>query len=140
MRSMPTRETRTQASITMPLSRTRSSTSMRLVPVLRQNVIPSRLTTVTRDRPKNDHPIERCRFSVSGGVTGEDEVASLGLLVAGKAGLHERLVARFAVHEVSESPAARRGVLCRVLDHELNVRGRPGNERLGPAKDLVVFL
>src|ERR1700712_2656090 len=31
-RSMPTRETRTQASITMPLSRTRSKTSMRLVP------------------------------------------------------------------------------------------------------------
>src|SRR6266850_4644980 len=33
MRSMPTRETRTQASITMPLSRTRSGTSMRLVPL-----------------------------------------------------------------------------------------------------------
>src|SRR5438309_2018230 len=32
MRSMPTRETRTQASITMPLSRTRSRTSIRLVP------------------------------------------------------------------------------------------------------------
>src|SRR5687767_3657314 len=32
MRSMPTSETRTQASITIPLSRTRSRTSMRLVP------------------------------------------------------------------------------------------------------------
>src|SRR5205085_5595218 len=32
IRSMPTRETRTQASITMPLSSTRSRTSMRLVP------------------------------------------------------------------------------------------------------------
>src|SRR6185436_13188179 len=31
-RSMPTRETRTQASMTIPLSRTRSRTSMRLVP------------------------------------------------------------------------------------------------------------
>ena len=43
-------------------------------------------------------------------VTGEDKVASFGLLVAGKAGFHERLVGRFAVVEVSESPAARRGV------------------------------
>src|SRR2546427_158707 len=32
IRSMPTRETRTQASMTMPLSSTRSRTSMRLVP------------------------------------------------------------------------------------------------------------
>src|SRR5215472_18631206 len=32
IRSMPTRETRTHASITMPLSSTRSRTSMRLVP------------------------------------------------------------------------------------------------------------
>src|SRR5437899_807176 len=32
MRSMPTSETRTQASMTMPLSRTRSRTSIRLVP------------------------------------------------------------------------------------------------------------
>src|SRR5947209_4196603 len=32
MRSMPTRDTRTHASMTIPLSRTRSRTSMRLVP------------------------------------------------------------------------------------------------------------
>src|SRR4051812_9125523 len=32
IRSIPTRETRTQASMTIPLSRTRSRTSMRLVP------------------------------------------------------------------------------------------------------------
>src|SRR3954470_7041228 len=32
IRSIPTKETRTQASITMPLSKTRSRTSMRLVP------------------------------------------------------------------------------------------------------------
>src|SRR5918993_3554844 len=32
IRSIPTRDTRTHASMTMPLSRTRSRTSMRLVP------------------------------------------------------------------------------------------------------------
>src|SRR6476659_1559773 len=32
MRSIPTRDTRTQASMTIPLSRTRSRTSIRLVP------------------------------------------------------------------------------------------------------------
>ena len=36
--------------------------------------------------------------------------------------------------------AARLGVLFRVLDHKLNVRGGAGNERLGAAKNLVVFL
>jgi hypothetical protein len=60
--------------------------------------------------------------------------------VAGEAGIHQRLVARFAVFEVSEGPTARLGVLFRVLDHKLNVRGAAGNERLGSAKDLVVFL
>src|SRR6266849_5640872 len=73
-------------------------------------------------------------------VTCEDKVASFGLVVAGEAGIHKRLVARFAVFEVSEPPAARRGVLFGFLDHELNVRGGAGNERLGSAKDLVVFL
>jgi hypothetical protein len=34
----------------------------------------------------------------------------------------------------------RRGVLFGVLDHKLNVRGRPGNERLGAAEDFVVFV
>jgi len=44
---------------------------------------------------------------------GEDKVASFGLRVAREAGFHERLVARFTVRvEVSEPPAARRGVLC----------------------------
>jgi hypothetical protein len=71
---------------------------------------------------------------------GEDKIASFGLIVAGEAGIHQRLVARFAVFEVSERPAARLGVLFRVLDHKLNVRGGAGNERLGSAKDLVVFL
>ena len=73
-------------------------------------------------------------------VMGEDEIASFGLIVAGEAGIHQRLVARFAVFEVSERPAARLGVLFRVLDHKLNIRGSARNERLGSAKDFVVFL
>jgi hypothetical protein len=40
------------------------------------------------------------------------------------------LVARFAVREVGESPAARRWVLFRVFDHELDIHGRPGSGRL----------
>jgi len=73
-------------------------------------------------------------------VPGEDKVASFGLMVAGEAGLHPRHVRSFAVFEVSEPPAAPGGVLFRVLDHELNVCWDAGNERLGSAKDLVVFL
>ena len=69
----------------------------------------------------------------------EDEVASLGLIVAGEAAFHGRRGGGFAVYEGSEPPAARRGVLRGVLDHKLNVRGRAGDERLGLAKDLVVF-
>src|SRR5262250_926362 len=52
-----------------------------------------------------------CDFLRSGCVPGEDKVASFGLIVAGKAGTHKRLVARFAVFEVSEPPTARHGVL-----------------------------
>jgi hypothetical protein len=73
-------------------------------------------------------------------VTGEDKVARFNLIVAGEAGLHERLFARFAVLEVSETPTARCGVFLCVLDHKLNVRRGAGYERLGLAKDLVVFL
>src|SRR5690348_12217959 len=72
-------------------------------------------------------------------VTGEDKVASFALIVAREAGIHQRLIARLAVLEVSERPAARVGVLFRVLDHKLNIRGSAGSERLGSAKDLVVF-
>ncbi len=75
-----------------------------------------------------------------GCVMREDEVTSLDLIVAGEAGFHERLVAGLAVFEVSEPPAARRGILRRVLDHKLNVRGGAGDERLGSAKDFVVFV
>ena len=39
-------------------------------------------------------------------VTGEDKVARFDLIVAGEAGFHERLVAGFAVLEVSETPTA----------------------------------
>src|SRR6516225_615462 len=73
-------------------------------------------------------------------VTGEDKIARFDLIVAGEAGLHERLVARFAVLEVSKTPTARRGVLFCVLDHKLNIRWGAGYERLSLAKDFVVFL
>jgi hypothetical protein len=54
--------------------------------------------------------------------------------VARETGFHERLIARLAVLEMTEPPASRRGVLFRILDHELNVRGRPGNERFFDTK------
>src|SRR4029453_19161774 len=70
-----------------------------------------------------------------------DRVSSFRLLVAGEAGLHHRLIGRrFAVLEMTESPPTGRGVLFLVLDHELNVRGGAGYERLVTTKDLVVFL
>src|SRR6516225_4663012 len=73
-------------------------------------------------------------------VTGEDKVARFGLIVAGEAGFHESSVGSFAVLEVSETPTASRGVLLCILDHKLNVRWSAGYERLGLAKDFVVFL
>src|SRR5689334_4706222 len=54
IRSMPTSETRTQASITMPLSSTRSSTSMRLVP-------PEALSTGICPTPCWLRPVAACR-------------------------------------------------------------------------------
>src|SRR5580693_2076891 len=82
-----------------------------------------------------------CNFgSVLRCVTGEDKVASFDRLVAGEAGLEQRLVRGFAVSKLCETPAARRGVFSRVLHHELNVGGGPCHERLGTAKDFVVFL
>ena len=71
---------------------------------------------------------------------GEDKVASFDRLVAGKAGFEQRRVGRFAVFELSKPPATCRGIFFRVLDHKLNVRGGSGHERLGAAKDFVVFL
>jgi hypothetical protein len=73
-------------------------------------------------------------------VAGEDKVARFNLIVAGKAGFHERLVGRLAVLKVSETPTTRCGVLSCVLDHKLNVRWGAGYERLVLAKDFVVFL
>src|ERR1700730_5534322 len=55
------------------------------------------------------------RVSVLRRITGEDEVAIFGRQVAGVAGFVQRLVARFAIREVGETPAARRDVLFRVL-------------------------
>ena len=53
----------------------------------------------------------RDRVCHSRRIMGEDEVAGFFLRVTGKAGFHKRLVAKFAVFEVTEPPAARRGVL-----------------------------
>src|SRR5580700_1295952 len=73
-------------------------------------------------------------------VTREDKITR-SHRVAGRAGFQQRLVARFAIGvEVPESPAAGRRVFFRVLDHELNVGGRAGNERLYAAKDLVILI
>ena len=59
-------------------------------------------------------------------VASEEVVTVFCRRVAREALCVQRLVARFAVGEVGKSPAAGCGVLFRVLDHELNVRGRPG--------------
>ena len=69
----------------------------------------------------------------------EDKVASFGRLVAGKAVLRHH-VDGFTIAKLSEPPAAGRGVFSRVFDHELNVRGQAGDERLGMAKDFIIFL
>src|SRR6516165_4659184 len=102
----------------------------------------------TRPSPRDDAQTQQGGLSdfclANGGfllcVTGEDKVARFGLIVAGEAGFHERSVGRFAVLEVSETPTASRGVLLCILDHKLNVRWSAGYERLGLAKDFVVFL
>ncbi len=63
-------------------------------------------------------------------VVSENVVTILRRHVAGEAGFVQRLVPRSAVREVGESPTASRGVLIRVLDHELDIHGGPSNERL----------
>jgi hypothetical protein len=70
----------------------------------------------------------------------KDEVlrCSMGL-VARKACFVLRLVHWLAVYESAESPTARRSVFSRVLDHDLNRRGSPGNESLEAAQGSVVF-
>src|SRR5512145_1275939 len=81
-------------------------------------------------------------------VTGKNKVAGFDSAVAGKAGLEKGLVGKFAVVEMGVAPAARRHVLSRVLDHELNaVLGVPRHERLAwnwPTSEIgkrfVVFL
>src|SRR5579864_357501 len=73
-------------------------------------------------------------------IKSEDKVTSLDRLVARKAGFEQRRVRRFAVFELSKPPTTRRSVFLGVLDHKLNVRGGSGHERLGAAKDFVVFL
>src|SRR5262245_42515730 len=63
-------------------------------------------------------------------VAGKDIIAVFCGFVAGEAGFVQGFVAGSAVREVSVSPTTAPGILLRVLDHELNVHGRPGNERL----------
>src|SRR5579864_3299545 len=75
-----------------------------------------------------------------GCVTGEDKVTSFDRLVAGIAGFEVRFLVSFAVFKLSEPPAAGRGIFLGVLDHKLNIRGGASDERLGTAKDFVVFL
>ena len=77
--------------------------------------------------------------SISRSVTGEDKVAR-SLRVAGEAGFHQPVIAKCSVAvEVTEPPAPRRGVLFRVLNLKLNIRGGAGNERLVTPEDFVVF-
>src|SRR5688572_27265528 len=81
------------------------------------------------------------RYSRLRRVTGEDKIASFDRLVAGVALSHQGLTGGFAVVEVSEPPAARRGILLRVPDHELDpVLRVTRHEGLGPAKGPVVLL
>ena len=65
---------------------------------------------------------------------GEDIVAIFRRGVAGEAGLMQGFVARLSVLKVGESPAACRGVLLCVLDHELNIYGGADKERLSARK------
>jgi len=69
---------------------------------------------------------------------GEDEVASLDLIVAGEAAFHGRRSRRFAVYEGSESPAACRSVFRGVFNHKLNVRGGPGTKDWAWPKTLLL--
>ena len=61
--------------------------------------------------------------------------------MAGKALLQHSRISRFAIVEMSISPATRRRILLRILDHKLNaILWWARNERLTPAKDFIVFL
>ena len=79
-------------------------------------------------------------------VTSENEVMIFGRQVAGEAGLHQLRVSGFAVGKVAETPTACGGVFLCVLDHELHVHARAGNERLDAGarkafgQDFVVVL
>jgi hypothetical protein len=77
----------------------------------------------------------RCRYLRC--VMREDEVAGLGLIVAGEAGFHGRRSGGCAVYEGSEPPAARRGVFRGIFDHTLNVLGGPGTKDWAWPKSLL---
>jgi hypothetical protein len=71
---------------------------------------------------------------------GEYQITPAGLLVARETAFHERRVCRFAVLEVTKSPATGCSVFGRLLDHKLNVGRRAGNKRLRLAEGFVVLL
>src|SRR5262249_54805987 len=63
-------------------------------------------------------------------VMGENEIVIFGRLMTRETGLHQLLVAGFAVGEIAETPATGGGVFLGVLDHELHVHARTRDERL----------
>jgi hypothetical protein len=66
-----------------------------------------------------------CEFRVSARSV-KNVVTVFSRRVAGEALCVQRFVARFAVREVGETPAAGCGVFLRILYHELNVHRGPG--------------
>ncbi len=76
-------------------------------------------------------------------IVSKDKVGRFGLLVASEAASSaKRRVARFAVREVTGTPAAGCGRhFFRVLDHKLQLFvGAPGTKDWAWPKDFVVFL
>src|SRR5262245_16183188 len=126
------------------LSRTRADTARVCPPpVHHTNDRSDSATPMARFALRPPSSVTATTLSVSGCIAGEDEVALADGLVAGKARLHGGRRTWFAVLiEGRVPPAASRGVLLRVLDHELEVelRGGAGHERLGTAEGLVVLL
>src|SRR5580704_17556042 len=78
-----------------------------------------------------------------GCITREHIIAIFHRNVAGKASFVQRLVARLSARKVSETPAARRGILLRILHHELHIHRPPNHQRFRAGKwnieDLVVI-
>ena len=67
----------------------------------------------------------------------EDEVASFDRLVTGEARFEERLTGRFAILELSEPQPLVVAYFFFVLDHELNIRGKPATKDWARPKILL---